>query len=50
MWGLVIAIPSAVSAVWAGWYAIILALIFALLIFAALAISIYRDRDRSRPC
>ncbi len=48
MWGLIIAVPSAVSAVWAGWYAIILALILASLTFVLSAFSIYRDH--SRPC
>jgi hypothetical protein len=47
LWGIIIAVPSAIAAVWLGWYAPIVASVISLLVFALTALSIHRDRGQA---
>ena len=45
LWGLMVAIPSALAAVWLGWWANVLALSVSAFVFALSYVSIKKGRD-----
>jgi hypothetical protein len=46
LWGIIIAVPSGIAAIWLGWYSLLIVAVVAGFVLALSVMSIFRDRRK----